>query len=141
MPKKIPVAWNTWRSISEKDPKRLAKLAEEGLRLRLARKAKEAEASAMKKEQDALEDFLINTFTTGDLTEVKTKLGVVRMTEKDVPAAKDWDKIWAFIVQNKAYDLVQKRLGERACQERWENGTAIPGVEQYHQKKIKFGED
>lgn len=138
---KLPKAWASWRSITEKDPKRLAKLAEAGLKLRLARKEKEAEAAALKKEQDELEAHLINTFGVADLREVKTKLGVVTLAEKDVPRATDWDAIWQYIIKHDARDLLQKRLGEKACQERWSNGETIPGVEQFHQKKIKFGED
>lgn len=137
----IPKAWRSWRQIKPSDPKKINKLVETGIRLRALRKDLEAKAASIKKEQDAVEEFLIQNFTSADLRVVKTRAGTASLSEKDVPRATDWEAIEKHILATKEFDLLQRRLGEKACQERWNNGKEIPGVTKYHDKRIKFGED
>lgn len=141
---KLPKAWATWRSIPPKDPKRLLKLIEAGIKLRNERKELEAQGNAILEEEKALTDFLIKTFEKADLKEVKTPLGTARLVYKDIPVMDPdtggWDAIYAYIVKNKAWELLQKRLGERACQERWEAKQTIPGVKQFTKVTVKLGD-
>jgi hypothetical protein len=77
------------------------------------------------------------------LTEVKTKLGVARLEGKNLPQIESpeaWATFYAHILATGQFDLLQKRFGERACQERWENGEAIPGVKKFYKIDIKLGE-
>lgn len=130
-----------WKKIKKTDPKLLQKLGAIGIELRKARKGLEQQAGVLKAEQDALEEFLREQFTKSDLRQVKTRAGTISLSEKDVPRAQDWDKIHEHILKTKEFDLLQKRLGEKACQLRWDDGKEIPGVEKYHDARIKFGED
>jgi hypothetical protein len=47
---------------------------------------------------------------------------------KDKPTVGDWAKLYAFIKENDAFDLLHKRLTEKAVEERWEDNVEIPGV-------------
>lgn len=133
-----------WRSIRENDPKRLPKLIEAGIKLRDARKALEAEAAKLQADQRALEDYLINTFQKDDLREVKTASGTGKLVPKSIPQKDDatggWDAIWKYIIKNKAYDLLQKRLHESAVKARWEAKEKIPGVKEFVIWVFKFGD-
>lgn len=141
MTEAVPKALKAWRQIKSNDPKRLEKLGAAGIKLRAERKALESAAALLKAEQDAVEDAIINNFTAADLRQVKTRSGTITLMEKDVPRATDWEAIEKHILATKEFDLLQRRLGEKACQERWNNGKEIPGVTKYHDKRIKFGED
>jgi len=175
---KLPKAWESWRTISEKDPKRLSKLVEAGIELRNERKAHEATAEALRKQEAALVNHLIENFDKADLTEVKTKLGTGRLVRKDIPqmdeATGGWEAVYAYIVRpgvehgldqivlssvvpkttlknlvqsmmkaiarHGNWELLHKRLGERACQERWAEKEQIPGVRAFTQVTIKLGD-
>ncbi len=162
---KLPKAWESWRTISEKDPKRLSKLVEAGIELRNERKAHEATAEALRKQEVALVNHLIENFDKADLTEVKTRLGTGRLVRKDIPqmdeATGGWEAVYGHIVSGPvhamidgpkanrviaaiakggSWELLHKRLGERACQERWAEKEQIPGVRAFTQVTIKLGD-
>jgi hypothetical protein len=52
------------------------------------------------------------------------------------PAVKDWSALYAYIVANNAFELLERRPGRAACKERWANGVDIPGVESYPVYKL-----
>lgn len=140
----MPKAWESWRTIPEKDPKRLSKLIEAAFKLDTERKGLEKQAEVLEKEVRALKEHLIQKFDKSDLTEVKTSLGTARLSRKDVPTVDDstggWDAIYKYITKHKAWDLLQKRFGEKACQERWADGKQIPGVKKFNKVDIKLGD-
>lgn len=45
-----------------------------------------------------------------------------------------------YIAQHGFWDILHKRLGEKACAARWEEKQKIPGVKQFTQADIKFGD-
>lgn len=142
----IPKAWRSWRSAIAKlaQPKKLAKLAETGIALRNLRKSLEAHAEAVGKEERALKEYVIENFADSDLTEVRTKAGSMKLVTKILPqmdeATGGWDAIWKYVKNHDAFDLLQKRLHERACVERWEQGETIPGVKKFIKKDLKLGD-
>lgn len=145
MPKtKLLKAWDSWRTIPAEDPKRLALLTQEAFRLDTQRKGLEKEAEAISKEVRQIKDALIADFDKGALKEIHTSLGVARLVRKDVPTVDTetggWDAVWKYITKYKAYELVQKRFGEKAVQERWDAGESIPGVKRFTKIDIKLGD-
>lgn len=57
------------------------------------------------------------------------------ITETDVPTADDWGKIYEYILENNAFELLQKRLSAKACLEAAEF-EEIEGMSFYRQKKL-----
>ena len=54
----------------------------------------------------------------------------VQRVEKDRLQTKDWDAFWAFVRQEGAFEMLQRRLGEKAVQEWVETkGSPPPGIE------------
>ncbi len=133
-----------WRTIKETDKKRLTKLVATGILLRNKRKALEAEAEAVGKEERALKDFLIENFKDTELKEVSTSAGKAKLTIRTIPQmdaeSGGWDAIFNYVKKNDAFDLLQKRLHEAACKERWDGGEQIPGVKKFFKKDLKFGD-
>jgi hypothetical protein len=133
-----------WKKISDKDPKRLSKLIEAAFTLDTERKSLEYKARELESEVRAIKDLLINQFDKADLKEIKTRLGTARLSSKDIPIIDPdtggWDAVYKYIVKHKAWELLQKRFGEKACQERWEAGEKIPGIQKFHKVEVKLGD-
>ena len=143
MASKTKVPTDDWKKISEDDPKRLVKLVSEALKMRNERLSLEAEADVFGKVEREIKEMLINNFGKADLTEVKTKLGTAKLEGKNLPqieTPESWPKFYAHVAKTGSWDLLQKRLGERACQERWDAGDEIPGVKKFYKLDIKLGE-
>ena len=67
------------------------------------------------------------------------KVANVKYVLKIKPVAKDWNAIHEYIVGNDAWDLMQKRLGEVACRERWEDGLDLPGIDKFPVDDLSIG--
>lgn len=96
----------------------------------LERKRAEAQhkVDEIKKEYRVLEDHLLNTLPKDQLDGAIGRTATAKIQYSNVPTVEDWDKVHAYIIRHKAWDLMQKRLSTEACRLRWEDKKAIPGV-------------
>ncbi len=67
------------------------------------------------------------------------KVANVTYVLKVKAVAKDWEAIHAYIIENDAWDLMEKRLGQRACGERWDDKIEIPGVGKFPIDDLSIG--
>lgn len=93
--------------------------------LRLAMQKEVDTVGAVEKE---LKEFLIDNIPKSGNTGVAGKKFRAQIKEKTVPKADDWDKIRAFVVENDRFDLLQRRLNNKAVEETFEAGEEVPGV-------------
>lgn len=97
------------------------------LEIKANRLAADKVAASLKSDEDALKADLIAVCN-------KNQGGydlVTHTIEYDTgekPAPEDWTKIREYVVANDAADIMQARLHEGACKERWDDGVEIPGV-------------
>lgn len=49
--------------------------------------------------------------------------------EKRVPVVKDWAKVYAWIAETSRFDLLQRRLANKAVTDMWDADEDVPGVE------------
>ncbi len=82
-----------------------------------------------------LKTLLIAALKDSGLTKVSNIKFVIKMK----PVAKDWDLIHQYIIDNDAWDLIQKRFGEVACRERWDDGIEIPGIGKFPADDLSIG--
>lgn len=61
----------------------------------------------------------------------------IKKDRKSVATIEDFDAICAFIKENDAFELLQKRLSSTAVSERQQAGEVIPGVGKFEQIKLK----
>jgi hypothetical protein len=106
----------------------LSKLVAEYDVKRIARLAADKYAAALKKNETALAERLITEMRSQGVNFCASGTRRVKMTTKQKPKAEDWPKIWEYMAKFDAMDLVQKRLGEAAVQERLDDGIEIPGI-------------
>ena len=87
-------------------------------------------AKAMKKAEDALEATIISALESSEnTTGIAGKFASAQLVTKEKLVAEDWDAVWKYIVKNKAYDLVQRRLSDEAVKARLNEGEVVPGVQ------------
>lgn len=100
---------------------------------------------AMQKEVDAIEarekeikDYIVNNLSKSDDTGAAGKRYRAQIVTKVTPAAADWEKIHAYVAENDRFDLLQKRLSDKAVQDTWESGEEIPGVERFNSVSVSI---
>jgi hypothetical protein len=64
------------------------------------------------------------------LTEVAGSLARATFGLKSVPHVSDWQALYGYIVANGAWELLHKRVGVRAWEERINMGLSVDGIEQ-----------
>lgn len=87
--------------------------------------------SAEKEILAALEDHAFHMFAKDDLDGSRGKKAQASISRSIVPQVEDpaaWDKVFAYIIKNKDFSVLQKRLGVTHIRDLWENGEEIPGV-------------
>lgn len=67
-------------------------------------------------------------------------LGTVSLKDTVVGHVLDWDKVYNYILRNKAFQLMQRRISEPAFREIVElrKGKNIPGIEPFTKKGINL---
>lgn len=95
-------------------------------RLSLAKKV-----AKLEEEEQALKKILVDLCITSKARSLGGSIGQVNYHRENKPTvAPDggWEKLYAYIREHNAFELLQKRLGEKAVQERWEDEIIVPGV-------------
>ena len=101
-------------------------------RLDLDRKSKK-----LKDQETIAQTVLIQQMRINKLTAFTAAQAVtVSQAPEYVPHVMDWDAYWGFIKSTNDFSLLEKRPGKSACQERWDAGEDIPGVEKYPVYKL-----
>jgi hypothetical protein len=129
---KLPKAW------APEDAKKwgIAKLAEKVFEARAARKSAEKVVKDLEAEESKLKELIINSFTVAEVQGVKTTLGSLSLSEKDVPKVVDKEAFGKWVYKNKAWDLLYGKAVEEGCIARWEDKKTIDGVEKFHKKVL-----
>lgn len=90
----------------------------------------------LQKLQTAIETWFINNLDADAATGVAGHKALAKIERKLIPQCEDWDALYAFIARNKAWELLQKRLGETAVKERLDAGQDLPGITIFQAKKV-----
>ena len=105
--------------------------------VRELRLSMEKEVEAVKARENEIREHIINNVTAGD-TGAAGQRYRAQIVVKVTPKITDWNKVCDFIYVNNRFDLVQKRLGEKAVEELWADGVDIGGVEKMNVKMVSI---
>jgi hypothetical protein len=119
-------------------PKSLAQCADLLYTTREERLAKQKEVDALTARESALKEHLINNLPKSDASGVAGKLARVTIVTQAIPRVENWDKLYAYIKKTNSWELLQRRLGDKAVQERWDEGKNVPGVESFNVVKVSL---
>ena len=86
--------------------------------------------------ESQIENYFIEKLPVSNATGLAGKVARVQVKPREIPTAEDWPSIHKYILKNKSFDLLQRRLNESAIKERWENKIRIPGVGKFIAKKV-----
>lgn len=91
---------------------------------------------AMAKEVEAVEAFerkvnqhIIDNLSKSDDTGAAGLRYRAQVLTKRKPSVADWAALQQHILATGEFDLVQKRISDKAIADRWESGEAVPGIE------------
>jgi hypothetical protein len=106
--------------------------------LRDARLDLERQAEAMKQQETALQEFLMDNFADEELSGAKGDLASASVTIDYVPMLEDPDAFWDHVCRTHETDLVQQRVSTSGCRERWNARKAVPGVSALMKRKLSL---
>lgn len=115
-----------------KPPKTLGACADRLYKLRLERAEAQKVADKIEEEEKALKEYIINTLPKSEASGVSGKVARVSVVVRIVPQVKDWSEFYKYVEKTKSFDLLQRRLSEKAVQERWDAGKRVAGVETFN---------
>lgn len=119
-------------------PKTLAACADALYETRAKRLEVQKIVDDLQARESALREHLIDNLPKSDATGVSGKLARATVTVKELPRVEDWDKLYAYIKKNSAFEMLQRRLSNAAVEERWENGKQVPGVGKFNAVSISL---
>lgn len=113
---------------------------------------------AMAKEVEAVESFekrlkahVIDNLSKSDDTGAAGLRYRAQVVEKIVPriavdedadtgqsTAAGWQAFWAYVAKTGRFDLVQKRLADKAIKDMWDANEEVPGVERYRSLDVSI---
>jgi hypothetical protein len=114
-----------------KIPKKLGAVTDLLVATRDARLALAKQVEELQARETALKDYIINNVPK-DSAGAKGAAYTAKPVTKTKPRVTDWDKFYEYVRRNKAFDLLQRRLGENAVAERWADKKVVPGVESFN---------
>lgn len=120
-----------------KIPKTIGACADLLYKMQQERLALDKVVEAMKANETALKNHIIDTLPKGD-TGAAGKTHQVRVVTEDVPQAENWEEVYEYVRKNKAFDLLQRRLNGKAVLDRIEDGKKIPGVKMFRAVKLSL---
>ena len=119
-------------------PKTLGACADKLYTLKEQRLKIQAQADAIEEQEKALKEHLIMHLSKEHAEGVAGRAARANITRTVVATAKDWDKFYVYVRQSGDFSLMQKRLHDAACRERWDAKEQIPGVEPFNVLKVSL---
>lgn len=91
----------------------------------------EKEANTVKARENEIKESLLKVLTEENSGAAGKKYRAQRVV-KVRPQAEDWEKIRAYVMETGRFDLIQRRLSDKAVTDTWEAGERIPGVGRFN---------
>lgn len=113
--------------MAEKFPKSMAACADLLYTIREERLEADRAAAALKERETALVNHIIEKMDK-QASGAVGKTHTIRIVTKAKPVVNDWAKFYAYVQKFGAFDMLQKRLGEKAVEDRLAAGKKIPGL-------------
>lgn len=96
------------------------------------------EVDVVRQRERELEEHIIQNLTAGEDTGAAGLLYRVQVVKKTKPKPSDWSAIHAYIQETGRFDLLQKRLSDKAVMDMLAEDEEVPGVERIHIPQISL---
>ena len=110
----------------------LATKADAFKELREKRLALKREVDALYQlEKDLKHELIQHLQEAKGVTGISGQLCRIALRPKHTAQVENWDALYDHIRSTGEFELLQRRVGEGAVKERWDNGDVVPGVIDY----------
>jgi short subunit dehydrogenase-like uncharacterized protein len=110
-------------------PKTLGASVDQAYEMRKARLDLEKKVEEMKAEEKTLEEHILKIFDQQGLMKGGSANTTAAISTRRRAMIMDWKRFSDYVIKTKQPDLLEKRPAQTACQERWDDGVQIPGIE------------
>lgn len=117
-------------------PKTEAACADLLYQARAARLLVQKNVDAIAALESELKAHLIAAAAAKKATGFRGKLALFTCEKVEQPVVSNWDKLWPWIVKNKVYAAVQKRINTECISEHLLAGEKVPGIDKIFVDKV-----
>lgn len=114
----------------------LGSLIDEYFALRERKRELDRELKELKDEMAALEERVINALDADEVTLSRGRRASASITETVVPVVEDWDTFQAYVLQNEALHLLERRPSTAAWRELKDSGELVPGTRPFIKRDL-----
>jgi hypothetical protein len=104
--------------------------------LREKKRALDAQIKTIEGEIKELESTMFELLDAQDTRKAEGKKASVAIGETVVANVEDWDALWPYIVKNKFFHLIQKRVSDPGMRELWALKKVVPGVQPFTKRTL-----
>jgi hypothetical protein len=104
--------------------------------LRTEKQSIEAKAKKLGEELELMEAEILARLDAEETTMARGKQATAILTESQVPKVDDWDLFYAYMLEEEAMHMLQRRIAVPAARETIQAGDAIPGVSMFTKRQI-----
>lgn len=98
-------------------------------RLRAQRLELAKQVDELKMKETIEKEAIRNQLDSVGLAKATGSLATAGVTCKRMPVVEDWDQVFAYMVKEQAFDIVERRLARLAWSARLDDGILIPGTQ------------
>lgn len=106
--------------------------------VRALRLMMEKEVEVIQARETEIKNHIIDNLSKSDDTGAAGKRFRAQIVMKEVPQLADWAAFTGFVMAYDRFDLIQKRLGEKAVKDMWEAGETVPGVAKFNTPTVSI---
>jgi plasmid maintenance system killer protein len=92
----------------------------------------------LKTAQDEIDLALLKKMDAEGLSRTANGSFSVSINEDTVPDVTDWDAVYSYVMSNRDFSLIQRRISSTAYKELLKLGEGVPGLEPRTIRKINF---
>ena len=85
----------------------------------------------VKARETEIREHIIKNLSKSSDTGAAGKKYRAQVVTKIVPTLESWDDLTAFVARTGSWDMLTKRLADKAIKDRWEAGQEVPGVKRF----------
>lgn len=116
-----------------KFPKQIGTCADRLYEVKKKRLEAQKIVDALKEEESALKNHIINTLPKSEASGVAGKVARVTVVTKEEPMIEDMETFRKYINRSRRFDLAQKlRPSSVAVRDMWESGKDVPGIKKFN---------
>ena len=119
-------------------PAGVGQMADEYSEVRAERLRIEKQAASVKSRETEIYNVIMSTLNESVDTGASGQTYRVQRIEKEGLAVEDWPSFWAYIQKTGAFDMLQKRLSDKAVADRVEGEGMLPGIKKSEFSTLSF---